>query len=646
MKKIMMCMLSVSLLVGCASGVESEAVSSVEEEVVATPEVVDIVDDKVKEVVEGMDLKTKVEQMIMPSIRSWNGEDFTVMNDEIRTMLSEHHYGGIIYFAQNFSDNHQVIELTQSMQVACVESGGVPLLIGTDQEGGYITRLTNGTSTIGNMALSATGDSSNAKKSAEIISQELEALGLNLDFAPSMDVNSNPANPIIGVRSFSDDAETVASFSGAYLSGLNENDIIGCVKHFPGHGDTDTDSHTGLPLVNRSKEEVLAQDLVPYQELIDELDMIMSAHIQFPQIETGTYTSILDGSTINLPATLSKTWITDILRGELGYEGVVITDSLQMDAIDENFSSHDSASLAINAGVDMLLMPVEITDTDSIQQLDAYVDEIVEMVNDGEIDEALITNACMRIIRLKYKKGIMDRTYSEEMKQAMLAQVDGIVGSEASREAEREMGDEAVTVLKNDNDLLPYHASDASNIVMIAKSYTQANMLYHGFYTLQNEGYIPANAEITVVNENYGYGYDACMNAIYGADLVVVTSNMDAGDQIDTANSIRIAYVQDYIAVAKEQGISVIAISSGVPYDTPLLQQADAILCVYNPAGALQVDESYNPIGTYSVNLFCAEDVIFNKVSPSGTLPVDVPAIEEGQFTSDIMYPRGMGHSW
>lgn len=136
------------------------------------------------------------------------------------------------------------------------------------------------------------------------------------------------------------------------------------------------------------------------------------------------------------------------------------------------------------------------------------------------------------------------------------------------------------------------------------------------------------------------------MNNINGADLLVVTSLMDKGEQIDTNNSIRIAYIQQYIHQAKQLGIPVVAISTGVPYDTALLQEADAIICVYNGNGAPNVDVEFNPTSTYSVNLMCGEDVIFGKASPSGKLPVDVPNVDGGSFTSDILYSRGTGLTW
>ncbi len=645
MKKIIGVSLALScLLMGCSASVVSSNTESESTPVQTskTPA------EKAEEYVSTMDLQSKIEQMIMPAIRNWNGEGFTEMNDEVESMLEKYHFGGIILFAENFADNESVVNLTQGLQMANANGGGIPYMLSIDQEGGYITRLQFGTSTVGNMALAASGKTKYAKKSAKIISSELKALGLNLDFAPSVDVNSNPANPIIGVRAFSDDPEIVTEFSEAYLKGLASNNVIGTIKHFPGHGDTDTDSHTGLPRIDRTKEEVESTDLVPFKELIEsgKVDMVMSAHIQFPQIETETYTSIKDGSTINLPATLSKTWLTDILRGELGFDGVIITDSLQMDAIAENFSTRDSAKLAINAGVNILLMPVELENVDSMNAMDAYIQDIMDMVNNGEIDESLIDESCKKIIALKYQRGIMDETYSEEKTENMLMNVNSLVGTEESHEVEREIGDDCITVLKNDNDTLPYTVGENENVVMISTTEAQKNILDHGFYVLKDEGIIDSSATIQILNENNGENHEDCLNVIDQANVLIVTSTLDASSQLDTTQSDRIRNVQEYISKAKSLGIPVIVISAKIPYDTALLQEADAIVCAYNSKGATNVDDLYNPIATYSVNLMCAEDIIFGSAKPKGTLPVNIPNVENGQFTSDILYERGTGVTW
>lgn len=644
MRKIIVLMVCAALLCGCAG---KKTVSSVSKEDKTSPSVKDP-EKKAEEVMAEMDLTSKVEQMILPSIQTWDGVPFTQMNDEVSDMLSRYHFGGIILFADNIVDHTQVIQLTQGMQKAAINNNGIPMFIGTDQEGGWIVRLADGTTMPGNMALAATGDPKNAEQSSEIMGKELQALGINMDFAPDLDVNSNPANPVIGVRSFSDDPDMVSEFGKAYLQGLKKNNVIGTIKHFPGHGNTDTDSHTGLPLVNSTKEELENLDLKPFKKLISEnsVDVVMSAHIQYPQIETGTYTSIADGSQIYLPATLSHTMITDILRNEIGFQGVVITDSLLMDAIAENFSRRDAAKLAINAGVNMLLMPVDLNGQDAVSQMDAYINDIVDMVNDGEISEDSINDSVEKILTLKAKKGILDQIYDDANTKSMIVNASKLVGTEKNHQIERNIGDKGVTVLKNENGLLPYKVKENGNIVMISVSSDQKNVLEYGFSKLQKEGIILSDAHATVTSEEWGDQYQEAQDSIHDADLLVITSAMMSGNQIDFSQSPRIANIVNLIAYAKKQGIPVVAVSTGVPYDVPLLQQADAILCVYNSNGAERVDDDSVPRGTYSVNLLCGEDIIFGKASPAGKLPVNIPDVTNGSFTSNIMYERGTGITW
>jgi len=592
-----------------------------------------------------MDLKSKVEQLMVPSVRKWNGSDFTVMNDEVSSILSQYHFGGIILFAENMtSDSAQAINLTLSLQSSTIHGGGTPLFIGTDQECGNVYRLLSGTDMPSSMVLAATGDPKNAYNTGVILSNELKALGFNLDYAPDMDVNTNPSNPVIGIRSYSDDGVTVGQYAQQFVKGMMSNNIIATGKHFPGHGDTATDSHTGLPRVDKTKTELENTDLVPFKECIDEgIEMIMSAHIQYPNIETGTYASMKDGAEINLPSTLSHVMITDILRNELGFQGVITTDSLQMDAIKDNFSIRDSARLAINAGVDCLLMPVELTDASVTAQLDSYIQNIMDMVNDGEISINTLNDAVTRIITLKYKRGIMDASYSGSTMNALLANAANAVGTKASSEINRTISEKAVTMLKNDNHLIPYTVPENAKIVILSPNGQQANAMGFASVRLTKEGLIPASASNIVISEEYGYNFCSADNAIAGANLVIVTSIMFNGTDIDFQQSSNIYNMVILLEHAKAQGIPVVAVSTGLPYDTPLLTEADAVLCTYDWIGVPSKDDNWNPTQAYAESLPASLDVIVGKTKATGKLPVNIFEIANGSFTSSVLWPRGYG---
>ena len=251
-------------------------------------------DADIEAMLENMSDRDKVEQMMLVSYRNWNESDtqkdsgeevivenVTQLNDEIRSDIKEHKYGGILLYGENFVDAPQTVNLISDMQRSNQEGGGIPLLVTVDQEGGSVARISFGTSGPGNMALAATKDPENAKIMAGIYGEELSLLGINTDHAPVADINNNPDNPIIGVRSFSDSPEVVSEYVLSYIEGLHDAGIISSIKHFPGHGNTDTDSHTGFPRIDLTYDELRDFELIPFKSAIDAgADMVITAHIQ------------------------------------------------------------------------------------------------------------------------------------------------------------------------------------------------------------------------------------------------------------------------------------------------------------------------------------------------------------------------------
>ena len=587
-----------------------------------------------------LDTRTKLEQLLVLSIQTYNGQPFAAMNEETTSFFSSHSFGGFILFSSNCQSPAETATLTHDLQAAAVQDSGIPLLTAIDQEGGSLVRLSGGTETPGNMALGASGKASLAKASASILASELAAVGVNTNFAPDADVNSEPKNPIIGIRSFSDDPLLTGELCAGYIAGMTEGNVIACAKHFPGHGNTSTDSHTGLPVISSTKEEIVQKDLIPFHSAIEaDVDMIMSAHICFPAIETDTYTSIADGSAITLPATLSDDLIQGVLRSELGYEGVVITDSLLMDAIKVNFDRTDAAVMAINAGVDLLLMPVLIEDANGLADVDAYLDALEEKVG-TELSEERLNEAVTRILRLKAKRGVLDLDVTSDV--ATLAETaSATVGKLENHQSERAIADQCVTVIKNGNDILPF--TQAGKVVIAGPQSSQVSGLQAGYEQLIGE----MNLAIQPVFVNYSYGREAAqvLNEIPGASAVIITSWLDNMSQFDPSESIMIPSVQQIIASCREQGVPCIVISTGLPYDLSCYQDADALLAVYNPRGQ-QTDENGAPVGSLSPNIPAALDIIFGYAHPSATLPVNIPETDQNGPTDTIVYPRGTGLTW
>ena len=558
-----------------------------------------------------MTVEEKLGQMIMVAARSWSEtpddkESFvnsTVLTEGQTQAITELGLCGVCLFGSNIADTEQTVKLTAQIQKAAFSSNtSVGAFISADQEGGYITRLTTGTSGIGNMALAATGNPENAREEAAIIGEELSALGINVNFAPDADVNNNPDNPVIGVRSFSDDPETVAEYAGYYLEGLHEYNVAGCLKHFPGHGDTDTDSHTGFPLVDKSRGEILKTELVPFAENADKTDMIMTAHIQFPQIETGTYISISTGEEVFLPATMSETIISGILRDELGYEGIVVTDALEMDAVSANFDMLDAMKLIINADVDIILMPVDITSDEAVNQLKDYISALAAAVRSGEIKEAELDDSVKRILTLKYEMGLFEEQTADIEQQVSNALK--TVGSREHHDAEWNMAREAVTVYKNDN-AFPLSAEEKASILYLCA--TEGQVLSGDFAVskLKEEGV--GTEGISMTSMSYSQlSFEDIEEKLGAAGAVLLTTSTGAAKQTDTSNPENKTAIlcEKIINRAHELGKKVIVISTRLPYDADFYSIADAVLMCYNPSGFTALPGEYDgTVIKYGANL-------------------------------------------
>ncbi|MGO1678357.1 MAG: glycoside hydrolase family 3 protein, partial [Ruoffia tabacinasalis] len=432
----------------------------------------------VDEIIANMTLEEKVVQTLMPDFRNWevDGEEVgvTELNDDIRQIFADYQFGGVILFAENVVETEQTARLVYQMQASQVESDHLPLLIGIDQEGGIVNRLGSGTQLPGNMALGATNDPEYSKLAGDIIGSELEALGINVNFAPSVDINNNPKNPVIGLRSFSSDPEIVSEHGLSYIEGIKEHNVAVAAKHFPGHGDTDVDSHFGLPVVDKSFDELMNNELLPFKAVMDaDTDMIMTAHIQFPQLESEMKVSEEDGSDILLPATLSPAILTDLVRDEMAYEGIVITDALNMEAIANNFGEVETSILSKKAGADILLMPVIIRSNDDLALLDEVIQGLVDAVESEEIPMDNIDNSVRRILTLKDELGLLEDDFLSQSEDDVVANATEIVGSAMNRANEREISNHAVTLIENTQAALPIQPEADDHVLFITADTNQ-----------------------------------------------------------------------------------------------------------------------------------------------------------------------------
>ena len=340
--------------------------------------------DKISEIMDNMSIEEKIGQMLV--IDFVNKE----MTDKLKDYYNSIKPGGIILM----SDNYSTFDKTKKLISDVKKFSNIPLIVSTDQEGGRVQRLQKLTDVkptyIPDMnSLGNTKDEKLAYEVGKVMALEMRTLGINVVNAPVLDVYSNPKNTVIGDRSFSSDVNVVSKMSLSLASGLENNGVIPTFKHFPGHGDTETDSHTSLPIINKSYQDIVNLELVPFKKAIDSgAKLIMTAHIALPDV-TGN----------NEPASLSKKLLTDILRDELGYDGIIITDALNMKALTDNYSNGDIYLKAVNAGVDILLMP-----KDPILAINSIRDNV---------SEDRINESVRRILEFKYSY-LVDYEYTDK----------------------------------------------------------------------------------------------------------------------------------------------------------------------------------------------------------------------------------------
>ncbi len=367
----------------------TESGTTTEEQTADSQETTEVTEEEkpslVDETLAGMTLHEKVCQMMFVTPEELTGEDgVTVAGDATRQALENYPVGGIVYFAKNLESQDQVKEMIDNSQ----KYSSIGLFVATDEEGGVVNRLmdTVGTTYIGSMYYYKDDGDETAYENAYTIANDMSALGFNLDFAPVADVWSNPDNTVIGERAYSDDYAQAAELVGNAVKGFNDGGVMCTLKHFPGHGDTAEDSHYSSAYVHRTKEEIMADEMQPFRSGIEAgAEFVMVGHLIVPDID-------------EVPATLSYKIATGILRDELKFEGVVITDSFEMESIADNYSVDDAVVMSVKAGMDMILQPKDMA---------SAVNSIEQAVADGELSEDRIDESVRRILTLKESRGLL-----------------------------------------------------------------------------------------------------------------------------------------------------------------------------------------------------------------------------------------------
>ncbi|GHE98614.1 glycoside hydrolase family 3 N-terminal domain-containing protein [Thalassotalea profundi] len=593
------------------------------------------------------DIAEKIAQKIMLDIRYYCADtselvDFkdekkcitpvTALHDDLKNLISDTSLGSIILFAENFTDIKQTLKLTEDLQQAALSAkNGKPLLISVDQEGGRVVRLPRAiaTSFSGNMAVGATYENHGihyATVVGEVLGAELSALGINVNHSPDVDVNINPNNPVINVRSFGENPEVVAKLGSAMLEGLQSKGVIGTLKHFPGHGDTNVDSHTGLPQVNHSFEVVDAVDLLPFQYAIDHSDvkMIMTAHIQYPALDDSLLMN-RHGESMIKPATLSKEILTDLLRKRMGFKGVVITDALNMAGISDFFTQEEAVVHTFNAGADIAMMPMSIRQPSDIPKFKALLDLLVDKVISGELSLEQVSASAERIIALKETS----INLSKDDLETKEAHASATLATKEHRLQEQLLAQESIVEIKP-NQEIPKQLQTAQKIHLVFPKQAQANAMSSALNNISaqlgNESWLITTSSLEEIN------LSTTFKEIDNSDLIIVASdNQETAVELGQAVDIVAGHVSrdmnnadltlTVLKYAKEKRLNSVFISLQAPYNLAKFQQvADWVLASFD-------GKTYQMVGskeeTGAVYHSLAQIITGQRVA-KGVLPISI----------------------
>ena len=393
----------------------------------------------IEEIFSTLSLEEKIGQLLMVGV---SGQERTA---ETAAILKELKPGAVILLGRNVRDPAQLTAFSSALQ----EGARVTRFVSMDQEGGTVVRLLRGATVFpGAMATGATGSSGLARLEGRVSGAELSALGVNMNLAPVLDVNSNRKNPVIGVRAFGDDPMKVAMLGVAYALGLQESGVAAVAKHFPGHGDSVEDSHRGLPTIKHDLARLERVELVPFAAAAKAgIDAMMTAHLLFPAID-------------DVPATLSKKILTDILRGRLGFQGMVISDDLEMKAVEATIGVGPCAVRSILAGADQVMIIWHR------ENKDAARDALLGAVKSGELPMARLDEAVRRVLAVKMRRGIIGSVPFHTPDAAAIA----AVGNPHHKRVAREIAKRAITLVWNKQNALPCTAAAAARLVVMSAS--------------------------------------------------------------------------------------------------------------------------------------------------------------------------------
>lgn len=527
---------------------------------------------RIDEILAAMSVEEKVGQLFMVYFRG------SRLSDELRQMIEDYHIGGIVLFAiaGNIESPRQVAALINDAQSLATTSGAqIPLFISIDQEGGTVVRLTEGFTVFpSQMAVGATGSTDMAARMAEVTAQELKALGINMNLAPVLDVNNNPDNPVIGLRSFGSSPDLVSALGTAMIERYRQMGVIPTAKHFPGHGDTAVDSHYGLPVVPHDRAHLDQIEFPPFRAAIAAgVPAIMTAHVLFPAIDANA----------DSPATLSPPVLQGLLREEMGFDGLIVTDSLSMGALANLVGTTEAAQLAFRAGADVLAYGADIGHSPD-ESLAAHA-RLLGLVQSGEISGERLDASVRRILSVKMEYGLLD------WQPTNLDAIADQVGSAEHRAVAAEIARRSITLVRDQGDLLPLR--DGEQVLVAWPS------------EIGDLGERLAFCRKDLILRPIGLNPNATE-----IEQILADAPIAAKIVIGTVNARRFPAQVQLIDALADRPLIVAAL--GEPYDLLAFAQVGSYLATY---------------GAHPASLDALAQILCGEIEPYGTLPVEVPGL-------------------
>src|SRR5688572_2533972 len=561
-----------------------------------------------------MSVDEKVGQLVHVGINARFANQDSAFFKDLRRHVVENKIGGVIFFGAPI---YETTHLANQMQ----EAATTPLLMSLDAETGIGMRFEDATNFPWAMAVTATGDTDLARRVGVVTGREARAIGIQHVYAPVFDVNNNAANPVINVRSFGEDPNDVARFGIAFAEGIQSQRVIATAKHFPGHGDTAVDSHRGLPIIDYSRERLEQIELVPFRKAVDAgIGSVMIAHIALPQIdgeEVKPLKNFIQGDaehgaeivnqTATIPATLSAKVQTDLLRKDMNFKGLIVSDAMSMSGLTIYFSQEEAGVRAFLAGTDILEKPADV---------DAMISGLKAAVVSGRISMARLDDSVRRQLAWKHELGLF------EERMTPLDAIDRIVSNSETTALTDEVATRAITLVRNDGGDLPLDRSKKIAVIGISNGFDGGSVMNPLVGALRangvrfTQGYIQENT----LKENY----DAARKAVSEADVVIV--GLYGRVRSGAKNSVGVP--DNGAAVLREalaSGKRVIGISFGNPYVLGSFPELKTYLVAYGDMPSLQRAAARSILGIQDI---------------TGKLPISLPGLHPRGTGLNINYPR------